>query len=51
MYTYLYSHAIYFNQTLHKLGKQSELLNYLGKIDDLLPGHVIQYGHQTAFQT
>ena len=28
---YLYNHAIYFNQTLHKLGKQSELSNYTGK--------------------
>ena len=33
--TYLYNHAICFNQTLHKLGKQSELSNYTGKIDDL----------------
>ena len=33
--TYLYNHAIYFNQTLHKLSKQSGLSNYKGQIDDL----------------
>ena len=35
--TYLYNHAIYFNQTSLKLGKQSELSNYTGKLDDLWP--------------
>ena len=35
--TYLYNHAIYFNETLHKLGKQSVLSNYTSKIDDLGP--------------
>ena len=35
--TYLYNHAIYFNQTLHKLGKQAELSKCTGKIDDLWP--------------
>ena len=34
---YLYNHVIYFNQTLHKLGNQSELSNYAGKIDDCWP--------------
>ena len=51
--TYLYNHAIYFNQTLHKLGKQSELSNCMGKIMtfDLFQGLVIQYGCQTLFQS
>ena len=32
---YLYNHAIYFNHTLHTLDKQSELSDYIGKLDDL----------------
>ena len=35
--THLYNHAIYFNQILHKLGKQSELSNYTGKIYEFWP--------------
>ena len=35
--TYLYNHAIYFNQTSHKLSKQLWLSNYAGKINDLWP--------------
>ena len=35
--THLHNHAIYFNQPLHKLGKQSGLSNYIGKIDELWP--------------
>ena len=52
--TYLYNHVIYFNQTLHKLGKQSELsidIQIEWMTFDLLQGHVIQYGPQTHFQS
>ena len=49
--TYLYNHKIYFNQTLHKLGKQSnQIIQVKFMTFDLLQGHVIQYGHQILFQ-
>ena len=35
--TYLYNHAICFNQTLHKLGKQSQLSIDTDKVDDFWP--------------
>ena len=46
-------YPIYFNQTLHKIVKQSELSNYTGKLMTLylVQGHVIQYGRQIYSQS
>ena len=49
--TYLYNHEIYFNQTLHKRGKQSfQIVQVKLMTFDLLQGHVFQCGRQTLFQ-
>ena len=49
--TYLYNHAIYFNETLHKLGVSQSFQIVQVKLMTFVPlqGHVIQYGCQTLF--